>query len=100
MALNEGQTVGTVSVLDEDSARLYIRSMAVTPAAQGRRIGQKLIEEIERFALKQGFQKLYLYTTPFLHGAIGLYRKNGFEQRGDVGGFFGTPLIELEKDLS
>lgn len=98
VALKNETIIGTVSVLDKDE-KLYIRSMAVSPVAQGLGIGQKLLKEIENFALEKGYSKLFLYTTPFLHGAIGLYEKNGFKRLGDVDGFFGTPLLEMEKLL-
>lgn len=77
VALKNENAVGTVSVLDEGE-KLYIRSMAVSPAAQGLGIGQKLLEEIENYAYEKGYLKLFLYTTPFLHGAIGLYEKKRF----------------------
>lgn len=98
VAVENKRAVGTVSAVDEGE-RLYIRSMAVSPAAQGAGIGQRLLGEIERFALKKGFASLFLYTTPFLNGAIRLYEKNGFVRGADVDGFFGTPLLELEKRL-
>lgn len=98
VASENKRAVGTVSAVDEGE-RLYIRSMAVSPAAQGIGIGQRLLGEVEKFALKKGFAGLFLYTTPFLAGAIRLYEKNGFEHGGDVDGFFGTPLLEMEKRL-
>lgn len=98
-ALRNEKIVGTVSVKDEGK-KLYIRSMAVLPVAQGLGTGQKLLEGVEDYASENGFEKLYLYTTPFLHGAIRLYEKNGFERLGNVDGFFGTPLIAMEKKLT
>lgn len=98
-ALKDGKIVGTVSVVDEGE-RLYIRSMAVSPWAQGLKIGQKLLDEIEKYAVENNYKKLFLYTTPFLHGAIRLYEKNGFKRGEDVDGFFGTPLFAMEKKLN
>ncbi len=98
-ALKDSEIVGTVSVVDEGE-RLYIRSMAVAPSARGLGIGQKLLDEIEKYAVENNFKKLFLYTTPFLHGAIRLYEKNGFRRGKDVDGFFGTPLFAMEKKLN
>ena len=77
LAYDGGEPVGTVSGLPEEE-RFYIRSMAVKTSAQGNGVGQKLLDELERFARDAGFQKLYLYTTFVLPGAKRLYEKNGF----------------------
>ena len=72
--------------------------MAILPAARGNRIGEKLLEEIENFAIVNNFRRLSLSTTPFLCRAIRLYEKFGFERKG-VDDLFGTPLIKMEKEL-
>ena len=82
--------------------RFYIRSMAVKPEAQGRGIGQKLLETLEQHARQAGFTTLCLYTTFVLPAARRLYEKNGFyvlretppEEWFDMGGF------EMEKMLT
>lgn len=98
--LKNGKTVGTVSAVP-DGKRLYIRSMAVSPAAQGSGIGRKLLETVENYAARNGFEKMFLYTTPYLPAAIRLYEQNGFE-RGEMKteGFFGTPYFAMEKKLN
>lgn len=101
LAFDSNEAVGTVTALPEPE-RIYVRSMAVTPRAQGRGVGQKLLEALEQDARKRGFQRLYLYTTFVLPGAQPLYEKNGFivtretapEEWHDMGG------VEMEKMLS
>lgn len=101
LAYLDGEAVGTVSSLPEDK-RFYIRSMAVKPAAQGKQVGQKLLDALETYGRQEGFEKLYLYTTFVLPGARPLYEKNGFyitretapEEWFDMGG------IEMEKVIS
>ncbi len=96
----DGDAVGTVTAIPEDE-RIYIRSMAVTPNAQGRGVGQELLDTLERDARERGFKKLYLYTTFVLPGAQPLYEKNGFvvtretppEEWHDMAG------VEMEKKL-
>jgi ribosomal protein S18 acetylase RimI-like enzyme len=97
--LKNGKIVGTVSVLP-DGEWLYIRSMAVLPAAQGLGIGRRLLEAVENYAVRNGFEKLFLYTTPYLPAAIKLYEQNGFV-RGELEPerFFGTPCFEMQKKL-
>ena len=99
-ASSDGKLVGTVSVVDEET-RLYIRSMAVVPAAQDLGVGRNLLRTIEKFAVENGFAKLFLYTVPFLEGAIRLYEKNGFEHLGggDPAEFFGTAWLSMEKKV-
>ena len=100
LALLGGEPAGTVTALPEPD-RIYIRSMAVTPAVQGRGVGQALLDALEEDARDRGFRKMYLYTTFVLPGAQPLYEKNGFtvtretapEEWHDMGG------VEMEKDL-
>ena len=99
-ALKNERIVGTVSAVP-DGERLYIRSMAVLPEAQGLGIGRKLLETIENYAARNGFEKLFLYTTPYLPSAIRLYEQNGF-MRGELKteGFFGTTYFAMERKLN
>lgn len=99
-ALKNKEIVGTVSAAPREE-RLYFRSMAVSPSAQGFGIGRLLLETVEKYAIENGFEKISLVTTPFLTGAIRLYEENGFE--GDdieTDGFFGTPWFAMRKKLN
>ena len=100
-ALKNETIVGTVCAVPEEGGRLYVRSMAVLPSAQGLGIGRKLLDAIEYYALENKFKNLFLYTLPFLSGAIRLYEKNGFERGEDTGPeeFYGMPGMTMEKKL-
>ncbi len=101
-ALKNETLVGTVSTVAEGE-RLYIRSMAVLPSAQNLGIGRKLLKTVEKFAVGNQFTSLFLYTTPFLSGAIRLYEQNGFARIAEESGadeFFGTPWFAMEKKLN
>lgn len=99
IALHDDAIVGTVSVVPK-GVSLYIRGMAIVPAARGRKIGELLLRRVEDFAAERGFKRLFLSTTPFLHRAIRLYEHYGF-RRSDEGpdNLFGTPLFTMEKLL-
>jgi GNAT superfamily N-acetyltransferase len=99
VALHKDQIVGTVSVIAKGEA-LYIRGMAVLPAARGQRIGALLLSHIEELAAANQHQRLFLSTTPFLTQAIRLYERFGF-RRSDEGphDLFGTPLFTMTKTL-
>lgn len=91
--------VGTISAIPKRKG-LYIRSMAVLPAARGNRIGHLLLQAAEHSALMQGLQRMFLSTTPFLTAAIRLYKQFGF-QRSNEGPneLFGTLLFTMIKLL-
>ena len=99
VATLNGQCVGTASTVPK-GRRLYIRGMAVIPAARGRGVGHLLLDRIEAFAVARRFSSLFLSTAPFLREAIGLYERRAF-CRTDEGPFdlFGTPLFTMEKRL-
>jgi len=99
VALLDGSLVGTVAAVDRGED-LYVRGMAVLPHARGRHIGELLLREIEDYARAQGYRRLTLSTTPFLHSAIRLYERFGF-RRDETGprDIMGTPLFTMVKNL-
>jgi ribosomal protein S18 acetylase RimI-like enzyme len=101
LAFDGDAAVGTVSGLPEQD-RFYIRSMAVSPEAQGSGVGQKLLDVLEAHARDAGFEKLYLYTTYVLPGAKRLYEKNGFYVLRETlpEEWFGMGGLEMEKKLN
>ena len=100
VALLDGDLVATVSTVVEPD-RLYIRSMAVSPLSQGRGIGRRLIGVIEAHAAENRFERLYLYTTLFLSGAISLYESCGFARVRETTGeeWHGVPGLAMEKKI-
>lgn len=100
VAVKDDEVVGTVSVLPEPEW-LYIRSMAVSPKAQGLGIGYRLLDAVEECAIANGFDRLFLYTTYFSTGAIQLYEKHGFKRGRDTAAdeWFGTPGLAMEKKI-
>ncbi len=97
VALNNNEIVGTVSVVPKKDS-LYIRSMAILPEARGTRIGERLLREIEDYAIVHNYRKLSLNTAPFLKRAVRLYEKFGFVQQGSDD-LFGTLLLTMVKNL-
>ncbi|HKZ80789.1 MAG TPA: GNAT family N-acetyltransferase [Pyrinomonadaceae bacterium] len=97
VAVYDDAVVGTISAVAKDKD-LYIRGMGIVPGARGQRIGECLLQHVERFAEERGFQRLFLSTTPFLHPAICLYEKFGFRRTSEgPHHLFGTPLFTMEK---
>ena len=99
MALYKNTIVGTASAIPKGES-LYVRGMAVLPAARGQHIGESLLEHIEHYGVEYNCKRLFLNTTPFLDRAIRLYERFGF-RRTEEGphDLFGTPLFAMEKIL-
>src|SRR5687767_11670837 len=99
VALLDDMIVGTVAAVPKGEA-LYIRGMAILPAARGGKTGEFLLQQIEEFAAEHGIKRLCLSTTPFLSRAIRLYERCGFERNNEgPHDLFGTPLFTMEKSL-
>ncbi len=99
VVLQHGTIVGTVSAVLKDKA-VYLRGMAIIPAARGQRLGMLLLEQVEAFASSQYCERVFLSTIAFLVRAIALYEQCGF-RASDEGPheLFGTPLFTMVKIL-
>lgn len=69
------------------SGRLY--AIAVHPDAQGKRIGQRLIERILRALAMRGARRIFLEVHTDNQKAINLYRKLGFTDREYLAHYYG-----------
>ena len=99
VAVESGAVIGTVAAVGRGED-LYIRGMAVAPAARGCGVGTQLLEGVEAFARKGGYRRLVLSTTPFLTEAIHLYERSGFGRVPEGAmDLFGTPLFSMAKDV-
>ena len=100
LAEDGGAIVGTVAAVARDRG-VYVRSMAVTPAARGKRVALHLMRQLELFAISRNATRLYLSTTPFLFSAIRLYEALGFRRTGEPpDDLHGTPLVTMARPLS
>ena len=99
VALRESRVIGTVAAVARDES-VYIRGMAVLPAARGSGAGARLLEQVENWAASERHTRLFLSTTPFLSAAIHLYERSGFRRTDDgIRDLHGTPLFTMEKAL-
>ncbi len=100
VAAIDDRIAGTVSALARPDG-IYLRSMAVAPAARGRGAAILLLAAVETFARRHRASRIYLSTTPFLHAAIRLYETAGFARTPQPPhDLHGTPLVTMEKTLS
>jgi GNAT superfamily N-acetyltransferase len=100
VAIVAGNVVGTIAAAwHPDTAEAHLRGMAVLPEWHGRGIAAKLLTAIEAWLLSRGCKRVTLDTTLPLEAAMRFYEKNGYHRSGNIGDFFGMPLIEYEKNL-
>ena len=75
----DGEPVGCVLCVRRDDETAQLRILLVDPAARGRGIGARLVEECIRFARAAGYRSLVLWTNDVLVSARRLYEAAGFE---------------------
>ena len=87
VAFLDGRPVGMASGVpaeeEQDGAELI--SMWVSPTARGRGVGDRLIEEVERWAREHGARTLRLSVMPDNSRAAVLYERHGFTDTGEPG---------------
>jgi putative acetyltransferase len=64
-----------------------IKRMFVSPARRGQRIGQQLLNALERELHRQGIDRALLETGPPQVEAVKLYARCGYAQRAAYGGY-------------
>jgi len=99
VAVHNGEVVGTISAIPK-GREIRLRGLAVPPAERGRALGRLLLIHAARYALKNGFRRMSLSTTPFLTRANREYEQFGF-QRSPEGpqSVLGTPTYTMTKTL-
>jgi len=98
VAVDANVIVGTISAHSEGQA-LHIRSMAVHPSMRRRGIGKFLLMLVKDFGSANGYKRLILNTTPFMHSAVRLYEAFGFAFTGTEQNWFGTRLRTMAKRM-
>ena len=77
---DNNEIIGTVALMKIENGIFELTKMAVTPAAQGKKIGQKLMAHTLEYARSQGWDKLIIYSNRKLENAIYIYKKFGFRE--------------------
>lgn len=74
----KGEIIGTVALMKMENDIFELTKMAVSPKAQGKKIGQQLLSHTLNYAKRQGWKKLIIYSSRKLENALYIYRKFGF----------------------
>jgi GNAT superfamily N-acetyltransferase len=95
IAALDGAPVGSVFCVDAGTGVAKLRLLLVDPAARGRQLGRRLVEECIAFAGTAGYRELTLWTQRQLEAARRIYVRAGFElvEQGPPTEQFGTRQI-------
>lgn len=74
------KSIGTVALMKIEDGIFELTKMAVTPAAQGKKVGQILMKHTLEYAKTRGWNKLIIYSNRKLENAIYIYKKFGFKE--------------------
>jgi len=76
--------IGTVALMPVGDGSFEVTKMAVTPAAQGRKVGERLLVALLERAQAQGIERVHLLTNSLCAPAIHLYEKIGFQHDAEI----------------
>ncbi|MET8910705.1 GNAT family N-acetyltransferase [Micromonospora sp. NPDC004551] len=78
-----GQRAGCVFCVAADDRTAQLRILLVDPAARGRRLGERLVDECLAFAAGAGYARIRLWTNHPLVAARRIYLSRGFRLVGE-----------------
>ncbi|WP_049565313.1 GNAT family N-acetyltransferase [Streptomyces sp. SBT349] len=85
VALRDGRPAGMAGGVPGQGGAVELRSLWVGPGARGQGVGDRLIGEVEAWALRSGATTLRLAVLPDNAPAAALYRRHGFVPTGGLG---------------
>jgi ribosomal protein S18 acetylase RimI-like enzyme len=99
--INEEGTVEGCVFLHKKQSRLYLGMFAVSPAAQGKGVGKKILTAADAYAKGLGCQSIYMTVITIRAELIAWYEKHGYSKTGELVPFptderFGLPTRPLE----
>jgi putative acetyltransferase len=97
----DGLAVGCVALVISDDTTAELKRMIVLPTARGQGVGSILLRYAEDVATKNNVRVIRLETGPLSRGALSLYGRHGYRERGPFGTYKPSPhSVFMEKRLS
>ena len=98
---NENEVIEGCVFLHKKDSRLYLGMFSVSPAAQGKGIGKRLLNAADEYAKEQHCSLIHMTVITVREDLIAWYEKNGYQRTGKVLPFpvderFGIPTQPLE----
>ena len=98
---HEDRIIAGCVYLHKKESRLYLGMFSVSPAAQGKGIGKKLLAAADEYAKEHNCSSIYMTVITVREELIAWYEKNGYERTGKVLPFpvderYGIPTRPLE----
>ena len=95
----QGSDLVGVLVLCDRPDHLLLDNVAISPDAQGRGLGRKLVDFAEAEALRRGYRQILLYTHECMTENQALYRRLGWQET-DRRKEHGFERVYFGKDLT
>lgn len=92
--------IGTGALMKAGVGAFEVAKMGVRPAAQGRKAGEALLNQLIVEARKQGAHELFLLTNSRCEAAIHLYEKTGFVHDPDIMARYGAEYDRCDVAMS
>lgn len=99
--LNEEGILEGCVLLHKKDSRIYLGMFSVSPLAQGKGIGKKLLAAADDYAKEQKCATIYMTVITVREELIAWYERNGYQKTGKVLPFpvderYGIPTQPLE----
>ena len=99
--LNEEGIIEGCVLLHKKDSRIYLGMLSVSPLAQGKGIGKKLLTAADVYAREQSCSAIYMTVITVREELIAWYERNGYHKTGKVLPFpvderYGIPTQPLE----
>jgi DNA-binding MarR family transcriptional regulator/predicted N-acetyltransferase YhbS len=79
IAERDGEIVGSVYLMEEDSETARLRLLYVDETARGAGLGRKLVRLCTEFARDKGYKRIVLWTQSMLAAARSIYVSEGYK---------------------
>ncbi|HET6768982.1 MAG TPA: GNAT family N-acetyltransferase [Chitinophagaceae bacterium] len=99
--ITENSIIEGCVYLHKKESKLYLGMFSVTPSAQGKGIGKKLLAAADEYAKQQDCTSIYMTVITLREDLIAWYEKNGYQKTDRVLPFpvderYGIPTRPLE----